>query len=164
MLFIFSWMNYDIGDNESALMYALFGIGIIAFSIIYSRFLKPAHDKASRDKILDWIFEHRDVLTKGSTRFGLDRVDSKTILTRYCIVFSFGFFTQKKYTNYVIKDSNKSIFVGIATTLSNLIVGWWGLPWGPIYTVQSVYNNAFNKELVSVGNIIEFGLSKNNAS
>ena len=23
-----------------------------------------------------------------------------------------------------------------------LLLGWWGIPWGPIYTVQSVYNNS----------------------
>jgi hypothetical protein len=23
-----------------------------------------------------------------------------------------------------------------------LVAGWWGIPWGPIYTIQSVYKNS----------------------
>ena len=25
--------------------------------------------------------------------------------------------------------------------LLTLLVGWWGIPWGPIWTVQSIYRN-----------------------
>jgi len=27
-------------------------------------------------------------------------------------------------------------------TLLSLVLGWWGIPWGPIYTVQSLWVNA----------------------
>ena len=26
-------------------------------------------------------------------------------------------------------------------SLVNLLLGWWGIPWGPIYTIQSIYTN-----------------------
>lgn len=26
-------------------------------------------------------------------------------------------------------------------SLVNLIFGWWGIPWGPIYTIQSIFTN-----------------------
>jgi hypothetical protein len=26
-------------------------------------------------------------------------------------------------------------------TLLSLVLGWWGIPWGPIYTIQSVVIN-----------------------
>ena len=26
-------------------------------------------------------------------------------------------------------------------TLGTLVVGWWGIPWGPVKTVQAVYRN-----------------------
>ena len=37
-------------------------------------------------------------------------------------------------------------------TLLTLVLGWWGIPWGPIYTIGSIYTN-FNggKDVVSEG-------------
>ena len=32
----------------------------------------------------------------------------------------------------------KSIFI---TWLLLAAVGWWGIPWGPIYSIQSLYTN-----------------------
>ncbi len=157
-LFAFSWLNYDIGETDMALVYGLSGLGIIIFSYIYSLYLKPAHDKASKDKLLKWLFENKEQLKVGGTRYGLVPINLETVLTRYCIVYSFAFFTRKTYTNYLVKGSNKSMLTGIASTLSNLLVGWWGLPWGPIYTIQSVFNNIFNKELITVRDIIISGL------
>ena len=31
---------------------------------------------------------------------------------------------------------------GLPFTLLPLVAGWWGIPWGPIYTSQSVHNNS----------------------
>jgi len=30
---------------------------------------------------------------------------------------------------------------GMGFTLLTLVAGWWGFPWGPIYSVQSIYSN-----------------------
>ena len=26
-------------------------------------------------------------------------------------------------------------------TLISLLLGWWGIPWGPVYTIGSIFNN-----------------------
>jgi len=158
-LFVFSWLNYDIGDTDMALVFGLSGIGIIIFSFVYSLYLKPAHDKASRDKLLEWIDKNKGQLSQRGLIYGSIPVNLETILTRYCIVFSFVFFTRKTYTNYVVKGSFKSFITGVASTLSNLLVGWWGIPWGPIYTIQSIFINLSNKESVSVDDIINLDSS-----
>ena len=31
---------------------------------------------------------------------------------------------------------------GLPFTLLSLVAGWWGIPWGPIYTIQAIYNNS----------------------
>jgi DnaJ domain len=33
--------------------------------------------------------------------------------------------------------------VGLQATLVSAFVGWWGFPWGPIWTISSVFRNAF---------------------
>jgi len=42
---------------------------------------------------------------------------------------------------YFIRPGESSIVPGLKYTLLSLIVGWWGIPWGPIYTIGSVAKN-----------------------
>lgn len=30
---------------------------------------------------------------------------------------------------------------GLPWTLLTLVLGWWGIPWGPFYSIQSIYTN-----------------------
>jgi len=52
------------------------------------------------------------------------------------------FFTFKETSSiYLIKGSESSVFKGLRFTLLTFFLGWWGIPWGPIYTIQSLINN-----------------------
>jgi len=40
---------------------------------------------------------------------------------------------------YLIKPNEKPIKYGTQYLLASLVLGWWGIPWGPIYTISSIY-------------------------
>ena len=42
---------------------------------------------------------------------------------------------------YFIRAEEGTFGKSIGFTLISLLLGWWGFPWGPIYTVQSLINN-----------------------
>ena len=42
---------------------------------------------------------------------------------------------------YFVKSNESRVLKGIWFTLLTLLVGWWGIPWGPIYTIGSLYKN-----------------------
>ena len=42
---------------------------------------------------------------------------------------------------YFIKAGESSLSKGLPFTLLSLLLGWWGIPWGPIWTIQSVVVN-----------------------
>jgi len=42
---------------------------------------------------------------------------------------------------YFIRSGESSVGKGIPWTLLTLLLGWWGIPWGPIYTIQSLIVN-----------------------
>jgi hypothetical protein len=42
---------------------------------------------------------------------------------------------------YFLRQGENAAVKGLPFTLL-LVAGWWGIPWGPIYTIQSVYNNS----------------------
>ena len=42
---------------------------------------------------------------------------------------------------YFIPAGENALGKGLPWTLLTLVAGWWGIPWGPIYTVQSLAVN-----------------------
>ncbi len=42
---------------------------------------------------------------------------------------------------YFIKANENPSVKGLPYTLLSAVLGWWGIPWGPIYTVQSLACN-----------------------
>jgi hypothetical protein len=42
---------------------------------------------------------------------------------------------------HYIRPYKSRVVPGLRFTLLSLLVGWWGIPWGPIYTVQSIWIN-----------------------
>jgi len=66
---------------------------------------------------------------------------AKFVLFQYCI--SIVILTFKRPSDiYFLRASENPVVKGLPFTLLSLVAGWWGIPWGPIYTIQSVYNNS----------------------
>lgn len=65
---------------------------------------------------------------------------AKFVVFIYC--FSLIIVTFKRSSNiYFIKAGEKTLSKSIKYTLISLLLGWWGIPWGIIYTIQSLVTN-----------------------
>jgi hypothetical protein len=65
---------------------------------------------------------------------------AKFVIYQYCI--SVILLTFKRPTDiYFIRPGKNSVMKGIEWSLLTLVLGWWGIPWGPIYTVSSLTIN-----------------------
>lgn len=68
------------------------------------------------------------------------RRGGKFVIFEYCI--SIVIMTFKRPSNiYFVKAGEGTFKKGIGFTLTSLTVGWWGIPWGPIYTVGTLITN-----------------------
>lgn len=64
----------------------------------------------------------------------------KFVIYQYCI--SLLVITFKRFSNiYFISHDESAVMKGLPFTLLSLVLGWWGIPWGPIYTIQGVWVN-----------------------
>ncbi|MCB9098823.1 MAG: hypothetical protein H6632_04725 [Anaerolineales bacterium] len=64
----------------------------------------------------------------------------KFVIFQYCI--SIVILTFKRSSNiYFIKGSESTVSKSIGYTILTLFLGWWGIPWGPIYTISSLLTN-----------------------
>jgi hypothetical protein len=76
----------------------------------------------------------------GELEFELQR-GAKFVLFQYCvsvIVLTF----RRPSDIYFLGQGENAVMKGLLFTLLSLAAGWWGIPWGPIYTIQSIYNNS----------------------
>ena len=42
---------------------------------------------------------------------------------------------------FFVKKGEGTVGKSIGYTLLTFVLGWWGIPWGPIYTIQSLWVN-----------------------
>ena len=42
---------------------------------------------------------------------------------------------------YFIRAGESRLSRGLLPSFMTLLLGWWGIPWGPIYTIQSLVTN-----------------------
>ncbi|HIP13615.1 MAG TPA: hypothetical protein EYG73_12980 [Arcobacter sp.] len=64
----------------------------------------------------------------------------KFVMFEYCI--SILIMTFKRPTKiYFIKAGEGTFGKSFGFTLTSLVLGWWGFPWGPIYTIGSIFTN-----------------------
>jgi len=78
-------------------------------------------------------------LKAGEVEFEIQR-GAKFVLFQYCIsviVLTF----RRGSDIYFLKQGESAVVKGLPFTLLSLVAGWWGIPWGPIFTIQCVYNN-----------------------
>ena len=65
---------------------------------------------------------------------------SRFVQYQYCI--SAAVITLKQFTNsYFMRPGRGESIRALQWSLLTLVAGWWGIPWGPIYTVQSIWVN-----------------------
>lgn len=78
-------------------------------------------------------------LSQSEIDFELQR-GAKFVLFQYCVSVVVLTFKRPSDIYFVRSDENAAV-KSLPFTLLSLVAGWWGIPWGPIYTIQSVYNN-----------------------
>lgn len=71
--------------------------------------------------------------------FELNR-GGKFVMYRYC--FSAILVTVMQSTDiYLIRAGQSRVVKGLPWCLLTLLAGWWGIPWGPIRSIQSLWIN-----------------------
>jgi hypothetical protein len=64
----------------------------------------------------------------------------KFVIYQYCISILILTFRRSSNVHFIRHEEN-AVVKGLPFTLLSLVLGWWGIPWGPIYTVQSIWVN-----------------------
>jgi hypothetical protein len=150
-----SFMNFQTGQMTEALSLGFMGLGILFFSCIFLFFIVPARRGKSKDPLLGWILDNKTVLENGgSADYRGHPIRRDTPLIRYCWVLSVVTLSIKSPGKWMASDTGRSNLTRVLSTLFNLLFGWWGIPWGPIFTVQSLLINLGGQWRMSVSDVL----------
>jgi hypothetical protein len=81
------------------------------------------------------------VMARGAAYQGVF-LTRETVLVRYQGVLSLLFFSHTVPSRLLVADTTQCRWTGVAYSTATLLVGWWGIPWGPIRTIQYVVRNS----------------------
>lgn len=65
---------------------------------------------------------------------------AKLVCYHYCISVVLMTFRRSSAV-YFIPPGESTLAKGLPWTLLTLLLGWWGIPWGPIFSIQSLIVN-----------------------
>lgn len=97
-----------------------------------------------RQKGLDfllWLQANRQSIEKGWSYYEGRKVTPSSVLAQYQACLSLFILTMRFRSPRVVVGSPKNQSTGVMYTLVSAVAGWWGLPWGFIYTPQAIYRN-----------------------
>ena len=58
----------------------------------------------------------------------------------FCVSVLVMTFRRSSQVTY-IRSGRSRMVPGLGWSLLTVLVGWWGIPWGPIYSIQSIVTN-----------------------
>jgi len=62
------------------------------------------------------------------------------VFYQFCISAVFMSF-KRSSSIYFIKGGHSKVAKGLPFTLLSFVAGWWGIPWGPIWTIATMITN-----------------------
>jgi len=73
---------------------------------------------------------------------------AKFVVFTYC--FSLIIITFRRSSDiYFVRSQESVIKYGWPWLMISLIFGWWGIPWGPIYTIQAIFRSFTGQDVTA---------------
>ena len=69
-------------------------------------------------------------------------------------LWNFGFLSVKFESRFFAPGQPGRAIVGSFATLFSLLLGWWGIPWGPIWTIKGVIRNLAGGRKIRVDSLL----------
>lgn len=73
---------------------------------------------------------------------------ARFVVFEYCISIIVMTFRRSSDV-YFIRSHEATIKYSWSFTLLTLVLGWWGIPWGPIYSIGSLFTNIYGGKNVT---------------
>jgi len=115
-----------------------------------------AKDAASQEKFLLWLFDNQSAIKDGGGAvYEGERVTMKSLAVRYETCISIVFMTMRNKTPMFLKDSSPAKKSQVTASIVSYLFGWWGLPFGLIFTPIVVMNNIRSAGSIAIEDLLK---------
>ena len=74
----------------------------------------------------------------------------KFVVYQYCVSAIFMTFRRPSGI-YFVRGNESAVGIGLHYSIISFVAGWWGFPWGPVQTINTLVNNfGGGKDVTSV--------------
>lgn len=133
--------NLYVHNPDAAVIQLILGIVML----LYGLFLHKEDRK--RERFLAWVYTHNEQLRTEAMNYEGAIIDHNTKFVQYQCCLSIWVFSFRRSSSYYIVEHHYTPLISIMFTLLSCLFGWWGIPWGPIYTIGAIKNNIFSKKI-----------------
>lgn len=131
---------------------AVAGLGIAAFMVGVYLFFRRERQKSFA--FLTWLVANRDAFSRGPALYEGKPITPDTRLVRFQACLSFLVVSTKAPSRYCVEAYDYVFPIGLVFSLVTLVLGWWGLPWGPLWTLQVLRLNLGGGETQVVADLL----------
>ena len=116
--------------------------GAAIAAILIALFVTTKYHETQAGEFDAWLTRNVHAIERGGALYQNEiLITPATVLTRYQVAFSALIVSYKFPTRTYIVGHHSTVLVATLCTLASLLFGWWGIPWGPVYTVQVLTRN-----------------------
>lgn len=106
------------------------------------------------EPFLTWVLMNQQAIKDGSAVYEGERVTLSSEGVRFETCVSVLIMTMRKKSPMLLAGSSQAKQCQVASTLLSLLVGWWGVPFGIIFTPFVVANNLWGGDKTTVTEIL----------
>ncbi|MDD4049337.1 MAG: hypothetical protein PHI90_11115 [Clostridia bacterium] len=133
---IFVFVNSIVEENTEYL-----GSSFAVACLILATYYIPKIEQKKADEFIKWINNNKETIEKGEAYYYGARISPDTEVVRFQVSLACLVFYTKAKTRYYIRWHEYTNIFSFKYTMISLLIGWLGLPFAPIYTLQSLFIN-----------------------
>ena len=123
-------------------------LGSTFFLILFAKAGKSGRQLSQFEQ---WLTANAAKIQAGGASYQGQKVTTDTEVKRFLLTISIVFMTFKIPSRYYFATRDNFLLTQTLYTVASLLFGWWGIPWGPIYTIQAVAKNLTGGYTTTVG-------------
>jgi len=113
-------------------------LGLAGVMLFFARWVAREKDQAV--EFLNWVKDKQEDLKKGWAFYRSQKITLNTEVTQCQGCVSFVVMTTRFRSRYMVVGKNNT-WTFLTFSGLTLCFGWWGFPWGFIFTPQALYRN-----------------------
>lgn len=130
-------------------------VQLVIASVCCASFAFVRRQERERDAFFAYIAENQDAIRSGKASFRGEPLTYATRIHTYELVLSFLIVSFRLPSPPVVHGSRAATPLRIGCTLVSLVLGWWGIPWGPIWTVRALARNLGAGTATTIAELLE---------